>query len=64
MGSRVKRNTFKIYIIIGYILILIDLFKNLSLFYKNNIVYFILLLINVCINLYIVLKSKIQKISD
>ena len=64
LGSRVKRNTFKIYIIIGYILILIDLFKNISLFYKNNIVYFILLLINVCINLYIVLKSKRKKIND
>ena len=54
-----RRNMWKIYIIIGYLVILADLFKNLSLFYKNNMVYFILMIINTCINIYIV--SQVNK---
>ena len=63
-GRHTDRLIFKFCIIIGYIVILIDLFNSLFLFLQNNIIYFILMLANICINLYIILKSKDRKICN
>jgi hypothetical protein len=56
-----RRIGIKFYIIIGYLVILADLFKNLILFFKNNIVYFILMIINIGINVYIIFQANQNK---
>lgn len=61
-GRHTDRLIFKFCIIIGYIVILIDLFNSLFLFLQNNIIYFILMLANICINLYIIAEELLQDI--
>ena len=58
---RIEIQMAKFFIIIGYLVTLADLFNNLILFFKNNIVYFILMIINIAINVYIILQANKNK---
>lgn len=58
---RIEIQMAKFFIIAGYLLTLADLFNNLILFFKNNIVYFILMIINIGINVYIILQANKNK---
>ena len=58
---RIEIQLAKFFIIIGYLVTLADLFNNLILFFKNNIVYFILMIINIVINIYIILQANKNK---
>lgn len=56
--SSMTHGEFRLLVIVGYIMIFKEIFNGLSLFFRNNIIYFILFLINIFISIYIISKSN------